>query len=235
MGATRILGLVGGTGPESTVAYYRELVAAWRAVRTDDTFPRILLYSIDGGSLWRLLEAADLGAVSEELTDAVTRLQAAGAGMALITSNSLHAVFDDVRASISVPMLSIVDATVEAVQRAGVERPVLLGTRAVMRSNLYPVPLFEAGISLVLPSEEEQTYIHQKYVDELIFGRPTDETSRNLIDIIGAVRHRQRADGIILAGTELSMVLGQAEYHGMPVIDSTRAHVDAAVTWLLGG
>ncbi len=217
------------------MAYYRGLVAAWRAAGTGDTFPRILLYSIDGGSLWRLLEAADLGVVSDELIDAIDRLQAAGAGMALIASNTLHAVFDEVRASVSIPMLSIVDATVVAVQRAGIERPVLLATQPVMNSNLYPVPLAEAGISMVLPSEEEQTYIHHKYVEELIFGRPTADTSRNLVDIIGAVRHRQHADGIILAGTELSTVLGESEYHGMPVIDSTRVHVDAAVTWLLAG
>ena len=235
MGATRILGLVGGTGPESTVTYYREAIAAWRAVTTDGTFPRILLYSIDGGSLWRLLEATDFRAVSEELIDAVSRLQAGGAGMALIASNTLHTVFDQVRASVNVPMLSIVDATVEAVKRAGIRRPVLLGTQPVMNSTLYPAALAEAGILMLLPSDEEQTYIHQKYVDELIFGRPAAETSRRLVDIIGEVRHRQHADGIILAGTELSTVLDQSDYHGMPVVDSARAHVDAAVTWLLTG
>lgn len=161
----------GGTGPESTVDYYRSVFAAWRRHRSDGTFPRVIINSIEGGGLWHRLEANDHEAVLAEIGDAVDRLSAAGAGLAILASNTLHSVFDEVARRASVPMLSIITETVEAVIRMRLRQPALLRSRFVMESDLYLEPLRRAGISAVVPNQEERSFLHDRYGEELIIGK----------------------------------------------------------------
>ena len=231
--STRILGIVGGTGPESTIEYYRSLVAAWKQRRPDGSFPRILINSIDGGGLWRLLEARDSNAVADALTAAVARLSAANAGLVILASNTVHTVFDEVASRVDVPMLSIVTETVRAAQRLGLRRPGILGTRFVTESNLYLEPLRESGMTVVLPEADERAYLHDRYVDELIAGTVTADTRARAVEMISTMQEKSAIDGVVLAGTELTLLFSEPEYHGLPVVDSGAAHVDGAITWLL--
>jgi aspartate racemase len=131
-----------------------------------------------------------------------------------------------------IPLIHIADAAREAALTRGYRRLGLLGTRFVMRAPMYP-QRFAPDIEIVVPNEEEQAYVHAKYFGELIPGTILDATRDGLVSIIAALRARDAIDGLILGGTELALILTADEYAGVPILDTARIHVDAALDWLL--
>lgn len=230
---TRILGIVGGTGPESTIDYYRTLVSGWRQRKPDGSYPRVVIDSVEAGRVFGWLAEGDYMRVGLELGQAVTELAAAGAGAALLASNATHLAFDEIKAHSPVPLIHIVDAARAAARARGHRRLGLLGTRFVMQASMYP-DRFGPEIEVIRPLPDEQAYIHEKYFGELVHGTIRDETRDGLVAIIASMRDREAIDGVLLGGTELALILTADEYAGVPTLNTVKSHVDAALDWLLG-
>jgi len=115
----RVLGIVGGTGPESTVDYYRSLIASWRRRRPDGSYPRVVIDSVEAGRLFANLASADLDAVGRQLGEAVSMLAAAGCGRALLASNASHLAFERIKPTPRIPLIHIVDAARDVALRSG--------------------------------------------------------------------------------------------------------------------
>ncbi len=115
----------------------------------------------------------------------------------------------------------------------GLKRPGLLGTRFTMQGKFYPSVFSTAGISLVVPQPDEQTYIHDKYMGELVKGIILPETRQRLLAIVDRLKEQESIDGVILGGTELPLILGDVTDRGIPFLDTTRIHVQAiaALAW----
>src|SRR5882672_7969967 len=164
----RILGLVGGLGPESTLDYYRRLLDAFHARRGDVAHPRLLINSLDGGALIPHVVAGDLEPVRAGVAAGVAQLAAGGAGLAMICSVATHQVFDLVAPSAPIPMLSIIAATVRASEAAGIRRPALFGPRITTEGRFFARPFEAAGIDLIRPSEADRAWINDAYLHELL-------------------------------------------------------------------
>jgi len=229
----RMLGIIGGTGPESTIEYYRRLNAAFRERSPEGRAPLVVINSIDNTKLLKLVRANELARMTDFLTEEVERLARAGAGLALLSANTPHLVFDDVQSRSSIPMLSIVMVTRAAAVAAGLGRLAIFGARFTMQATFYPEIFKEAQVAIVLPNDAEQAYIHEKYMGELWRGIVLDETRERLIGIVQAMKERDAIDGVILGGTELSLILREPTAAGLPVLDTTQIHVEAAVDWML--
>jgi aspartate racemase len=228
-----MLGIIGGTGPESTVEYYQRLNKVFRERNPEGRAPLLLINSIDNSKLLRLVRANELAQMAEFLAEEVARLARAGAGLALLSANTPHLVFDAVQRHVSIPMLSIVTVTRAAAVAAGLRRLALFGARYTMEATFYPQIFKEAQIAIVPPNEAEKAYIHEKYMGELWHGIVLDETRARLIAIVQAMKERDGIDGLILGGTELSLILREPRAAGLPVLDTTQIHVEAAVEWML--
>ena len=228
------LGIIGGTGPESTVEYYRRTMAVYRQ-RTPlgQAAPSLIINSIDNQKLLDLAGANDLARLADYLANEVERLARAGAGLALFAANTPHLVFDEVRQRSSIPMLSIVEVTCDAAATAGLRRLALFGARFTMAASFFPEIFARRQIAIVVPNEAEQTWIHDKYMSELLPGIVRDETRAGLVEILRAMKQRDNVDGLILGGTELSLIFREPLAAGLPVLDTTQIHVEAAVEWLL--
>jgi aspartate racemase len=228
----KTLGIVGGIAPGSTVDYYRLLITEYREHKRDGSYPSILINSID---LTRLLELVD-GNRLEELTDwlarEVERLARAGAEVGLMASNTPHLVFDELSRKTPIPLLSIVDAASEAAVELGLTSLALLGTRFTMQGRFYPEVFARRGITVRAPSFDDQTYVHEKYMQELIPGEFRPDTRLEFLAIIERLREAG-AQGVLLAGTELPLLLRGQDVAGLPVLDTTRIHVSRAVAALL--
>ena len=235
MPAERILGIVGGIGPESTIDYYRSIVAAWRRHRPDGSYPRVIIDSVEAGRVIRLLGEGEFPAVGRALGAALRELAAAGCGRALIASNATHLAFDDIIPRPAMPMIHIVEAARDVAVRAGHRRLGLIGTRFVMQSRLYVDRFDPVGITVVTPMVDEQETVHSIYMDELLVGEIRDDSRARLVAVIAAMRDRDGIDGAILGGTELALTLTEPAYAGVAILNTAGIHVDAAVTWLLGG
>lgn len=228
----RILGLIGGIGPESTLDYYRRLVDGWHARRGPGSHPPVVIVSIDSGPLIGPLVAGDLAPMTAAIADATDRLAAAGAGLALIGSVASHAVFDVVAARSPIPMLSIVEATCRATIALGAHHPAIFGTRVAVDGAYFARPFDAAGISLVRPSEADRQWIHDTYLGELVAGRFRDEVRQRMLAILAGLRRTAGVDALILAGTELSVLLPESAYDGLPVLNAAAIHVTEAIDWL---
>ena len=231
----RVLGIVGGTGPESTVDYYRSLVATWRRRRPDGSYPRVIINSIEAGRIFRYLAEADYSAVGRDLGPAIAALAAAGCERALLASNASHLAFDKIDPPPPIPLIHIVDAARDAATRAGYRRLGLVGTRFVMESDLYPARFGPEGIKVVVPDPDERDLVHRIYFDELVAGIVRDESRDALSAVVGTMRERDGIDGVILGGTELALILTEPTCAGVPVLNTAQIQVEAAVDWLLGG
>lgn len=233
--APRILGLVGGLGPESTLDYYRRLLDAFHARRGTSSHPAVLINSLDGGALIPSLVAGDLEPVRRGVATAVAQLAAGGAGMAMICSVGTHQVFDMVAPTAPIPMLSIVWATLAAATAAGIRRPALFAPRMTMEGQFFARPFEAAGIELVRPTAPDRAWINEIYLGELVAGVFLDATRDRLLEILSGLRRSSEIDGLILGGTELSLILPRSSYDDLPVLNAAAIHVDAALDWLLGG
>ena len=140
----KILGVIGGIGPESTVEYYRLLIARCREQKSSGTAPQIIVNSIDNQRLLSLA-ANDLAGLTEYLVREVKRLAAAGAELGLLAANTPHLVFDEVQAGSPIPLVSIVEATLAAAETLGVRKAGLFGTRFTMQGTFYPAVFHRAG------------------------------------------------------------------------------------------
>ena len=225
--------MIGGTGPESTVEYYRRLITAYHTRVSESGAPPIIINSIDNKNLVKWFTAGDLAAVINFLAAEIERLVHAGADFGLIAAVTPHLVFDELRQQARIPLLSIVEATVDAASAGGLRRLALFGTRFTMQATLFPAEFARRGMTIVVPNEEEQEFIHEKYMGELFVGAILDETRTTLIGIVEKIKERNNIDGLILGGTELSLILREPTAVGLPVLDTTQIHVDAAIDWML--
>ena len=230
----KTLGIVGGIGPESTIEYYRFILEGCRARVTDGSAAHLIIDSIDVNRGIAMLEANDLAGLANYITASVERLTRAGAEVALMAANTPHIVFDEVQRRAAVPMISLVEATRARATAMGLKRLALLGTGFTMRGKFYPDVFARAGLELVTPSEDEKTLIHHAYLNELLKNQFLPETRSKMLRIIERLRREENTQSVILAGTELPLLLRGAEPEGVRFLDTTLIHVDAAVNAICG-
>jgi len=225
-----IVGLIGGLGPESTIDYYRRLLAAWEQLAPGSS-PAIMIDSLDVQVGLRLV-ASDLPGLTDYLRGSVQRLAGAGVDFIAMTANTGHIVFDELAARSPVPMVSIVETCAAEATRRGFRRLAVLGTRFTMEASFYPLVMARHGIAVVAPTPEERGWLHGCYVGELLKGDFRDETRRGLVALVERIRRDEGVHGVILAGTELPLLLRRPDVAGLPALDTTALHVDAIIARL---
>lgn len=222
------IGIIGGIGPESTLEYYRGIIDAFRNRADGLHSPEILIYSADLAELLAIMEAADLEALAEWLLFRLAALHRAGAEFAVIASNTPHVVFAEVARRSPLPLLSIVEETCGKAESLGLKRPGLMGTRFTMAADFFREPCRARGMSLFLPSPEEQQRIHEKLFSEIEVGIIKDSTRQELLAIVEKMVEREAIDSLILGCTELPLILDRGAF-GIPFLNTTAIHVEGIV------
>ena len=223
------IGVVGGIGPESTIDYYRAMIAAYQERVPDGSYPAIVISSVDAGAFLGPLMGGDHETVIAVLVAELERLARAGAGCAIIAANSPHVVFAQLQRRSPLPLVSIVEATADEAVRQERRRLGLFGTHVTMQGPFYHDVFMPRGLALVVPNEEEQAYIHDKYMTELLKGVLRPETREHLIAIVARMKADTGIDAVILAGTELPLILREPTASELPLLDTTAIHARAIV------
>jgi aspartate racemase len=229
----KTLGIIGGLGPESTIDYYGKIIALYRQRTGDGSYPQFIINSINLKKGLDFMDANNLPGMADYLVEEIGKLILAGATFGLISANTPHIVFDDVASRSSIPLISIVEATCIAAKGKKLKRLALFGTRYTMQATFYPKVFSREGIELLLPGPEDQTYIHDKYLNELVSGKFLPATRAGLLAIVDRLKTGSDIDGVILAGTELPLILRDSQHNGIPLLDTTEIHCEAAVTEML--
>src|SRR5215469_13536812 len=159
----RTAGMIGGLGPESTIDYYRSIIARYRERKPDSGSANILINSLDVDKGIAMLNAGRLDALADYLASGLQPLVRAGADFAFIAANTPHLVFGELQSLSPIPLISIVRATVDRAKAVGLKKVGLFGTGFTMGASFYPDEFRRAGIELVIPTESEREQIHRIY------------------------------------------------------------------------
>jgi aspartate racemase len=228
----KTLGLIGGTGPESTIEYYRLLTAQYRE-KADGASPPLIINSVDIKRLLAWMTANELGKVTDYLTHEIEKLRKAGADFAALTANTPHIVFDELQQRSALPLISIVEAARERVQALGLKRVALFGTRYTMQGPFYPAVFSRTNVELITPTDPEQAYIHEIYLGELLKDVFLPETRERVLQIADDMKARDGIEAVILGGTELPLLMRAEEHNGIRLLDTTRIHIDRLIAEML--
>ena len=228
----KTLGLIGGTGPESTIDYYRLLTALYRE-KADGASPPVIINSVDLKRMIGWMSADELDKVTDYLVGEFEKLEKAGVDFAALTANTPHIVFDEINSRVNVPLISIVEAACERAKALGFKSVGLFGTRYTMQAPFYPKVFSRTDIRLVTPNTEEQEYLHEKYFGELLKDTFLPETRAKFLAIVDEMKARDGIEALILGGTEIPLLLRIEEHNGIQLLDTTRIHVDRLIEEML--
>jgi len=223
------IGIIGGIGPESTVEYYRAIHAFYAEQKPDGSYPYIIINSIDLKKTLGLAAANERTELTHYLLDEIQRLAKAGAECGLVAANTPHMVFNEVQRQSPIPLISIVQATCEEAKALALTNLGLFGTRFTMQAKFYPDVFSKQRIAIAVPDENDQAFIHRIYLDELMKGIILPKTRERLLEIVDRLKQRDGIQGLILGGTELSLILRENMVRGIPVLNTTRIHAKAIV------
>ncbi len=227
----KTIGLIGGTTWVSTIEYYRLLNQGIANKLGGLNSAKILLHSINFADLQNNGTYLPLPQIAEMLSESAKKLQTAGADCILICANTLHIVADDVQSNINVPLIQLTEATAREINRLGLSKVALLGTKVTMESNFYKDKLSHANIETIIPTESERNFIQHSIFNELGKEIFKPETKNEYVRIIQNLTS-QGAQGIILGCTEIPLLIKQSDCT-VPVFDTTRIHVDSAIQFAL--
>jgi len=227
------IGIIGGIGPESTVDYYRLFIKRFQELMDDGSYPELLINSINMTKMLQMVANKEMEGLVLYISDALQALAKAGAEYAVIASNTPHIVFDDVSVRSPIPVLSIVAETCKKAESLNLKKVGLLGTRFTMQTDYYVKEFERNGISVLVPNQEEQEYIHTKIFTELQSLVIKDETRDGLLAIVKRMIDEEGIEGLILGCTELPLILTHDEF-GIIFLNTSLIHVESAVNYGFG-
>lgn len=228
----RKLGLIGGMSWVSTRTYYEHINRIVQQRAGNHASAPLLIESLDFSELYGLKSDEDWERATGVLGDSAKRLEQAGAGAIVIGANSMHQVYDKVAQGVTIPILHIAECVGERMGADGIKSAALFGTSNVMTASFYRRRLVAHGVDLLPPEPENVAELDRIIYDQLILGKVTREAERALKTMI-TVKEQDGADAIVLACTELEMIV-DVDANVLPIYDCTRIHAEAAAEWILG-
>lgn len=224
----KTIGLLGGMSWESTLSYYKEINEGIKEILGGLHSAKICLYSVNFDEIEKLQHQGRWDETAKILSQAAQAVESGGADFLLICTNTMHKVAEEIKLSISIPLVHIADATAEKLIADGVKRVGLLGTKFTMEQDFYKKTVTEKyGIEVIVPSEDEQNIIHSVIYNELCLGLINSESREKYLKVINSL-HSQGADAVILGCTEIALLI-QQQYTQVPLYDTTQIHAAKAV------
>jgi aspartate racemase len=228
----KIIGLIGGMSWESSAEYYRIINQRVRDRLGGLRSARCLMWSFDFFEIESLQHAGRWQEATALMIEAAQRLERGGADFALICTNTMHRMADEVQAAIGIPLLHIADPTAARIKAAGFRRVGLLGTAFTMDQHFYKGRLVQKfGLDVLVPEEDDRALVHRIIYEELVQGR-VEPVSREAYRRVIARLVERGAEAVILGCTEI-MLLVRPEDSAVPLFDTTAIHAEAAVEMAL--
>ena len=223
----RMIGMLGGMSWESSAEYYRLANELVRDRLGGTHSARCLLASVDFAEIEALQEQGDWAQAAQVLAEVARGLEAGGAELLVLCTNTMHKIADEIQAAVTIPLLHLGDVAAAAVKHAGLETVGLLGTAYTMEQRFYRERLEGHGLVVLVPGEADRAHVHRIIYDELCLGVIREQSRQVYRDVIGRLV-AGGAQGIILGCTEIELLIEAAD-SPVPVFATTRLHVQAAV------
>jgi aspartate racemase len=223
----RLIGLLGGMSWESSAEYYRLANELVRERVGGLASARLLLHSVDFADIERLQAEGRWDEAGTLLAEAAAGLEAGGAQLLVLCTNTMHKVAPAIEDAVTIPLLHIGDVTAHAVRATGVGRVGLLATAYTMEQSFLRERLAGHGLTVLVPDADDRALVHRVIYEELCLGIVTEESRQAYRGVIGRLV-AAGAEGVILGCTEIELLVDQTDA-AVPVFPTTRLHVEAAV------
>jgi len=228
----KTIGLIGGMSWESSLDYYRLINQMVQARLGGYHSARLVMVSVDFAEVEILQRAGDWEEAGRIMASAARSLVSAGAEFIVLCTNTLHQCAQDITKAVNIPFLHIADPTAETIKNAGLDIIGLLGTRYTMERDFYRGRLTtKYQLNVITPDKSDRDIVHRIIFDELVKGIVRNESRKEYLRIIQKL-HLDGAQGVILGCTEIGMLLKAGDVD-LPLFDTTRIHVQAAVDFAL--
>jgi len=226
----KVVGIIGGLGPASTIDYYKEIIREYKKHSND--YPEIIIYSLNMVEIMDYLALSDYDSLIKKIAEAINQMKKAGADFVAISSNTPHVVFNEIRKSSNLPLISIIESNVNETRKNGFTKVLLIGTSFTMKADFYRNGFANANIGCVVPNDYEKEAIHNIIFPNLENGIVIPEDKEKLIKIIEKINCREKIDAVILACTELPLMI-QKDNLKIPTVNTTKVHINEIVNKLL--
>lgn len=224
----KTIGMLGGMSWESTAIYYRALNEGVKSALGGLHSARIVMVSVDFDDIEKLQHADDWDSTAVILADAAKSIEDGGADFLIICTNTMHKVVPQIEKRLSIPILHIADATAERLQKDGIQRVGLLGTRFTMEQQFYKNRITENyGMDVIVPNKKERDEVHHIIYQELCLGIINELSRTRYLQIIERLKERG-AEAVILGCTEIALLVQQRDT-SLPLYDTTAIHAEQAV------
>ena len=218
------IGLVGGTGPESTLSYYKKLNEEIDRLTNEKNMPDVAIESVNFRRAWEYVVNGDREALTEYLAEKIRILKAGGAEVISLTAVTMHMVFEELEQRTGVALVSIPRAVCEEIVKAGIKKVGLLGTMTTMEQDYMKKDLIAAGVEVFVPDEQERALVAKRIYEELEKGIVKESTLQEFQQLIGKMKAEDGIEGVILGCTELPLLLNSGNCP-VPCFDSVEIHV----------
>ncbi|MBO4309446.1 MAG: amino acid racemase [Lachnospiraceae bacterium] len=223
------IGLVGGTGPESTLMYYKKLNTEIDRLTNEKAMPEIAIESVDFRRAWNYVISEKYDELADYLAQKVDCLVSGGSEVIALTAVTMHMVYDELSKRTNAELVSIPKAVCEETVSKGIKKVGLLGTLLTMEEDYMKKDLREAGVEVFIPNEKERELVAKRIYEELEKGIVKESTLKELTDIINRMKEENGIEGVILGCTELPLILNS---DNCPVMcfDSVDIHLKKLVS-----
>jgi len=218
----KTIGIFGGLGPASTIAYYQYITDRYYEMFGDYGYPEILIYSLNFQNIINVGYDAP-----ETLKATIEALHRAGADFAVAACNSVHLAYDKVVDDIPIPWVSIIDVTGEHIRAANMTRVGLLGTVFTMEKGFYQRGLAKHGIEAITPDTDDRQRVNKIIFTELVRGVLTDQSRKTMLECVDRLQAKG-AEGVVLGCTEIPLLV-QQKHTTVPLFDTTTLHAQRAL------
>ena len=229
----KTIGLIGGMSWESTSLYYSAINQGVKSALGGLHSAKVCLYSVDFHEIEQLQHQGKWAETADILAKAAQAVEAGGADVFLICTNTMHRVAAEVQAAVNIPMIHIADATAKGLLTGGITKVGLLGTAFTMQQEFYKGRLTsEFGIEVLVPNTEQQVMVHEVIYQELCLGEINLDSKQKYLEVIQDL-YNQGAQAVILGCTEITLLVQQKDTQ-VPLYDTTAIHAQSAVAVALG-
>ena len=219
------IGLVGGTGPESTIMYYKELNARIDKATDGKMMPEIAIESVNFRKAWELVSTGQQEELAAYLSEKVNQLAGSGAEIIALTAVTMHIVLEELENQTKISFVSIPRAVCDEAAKKGYKKVGLLGTIFTMEQDFMKKDLFQAGIEVVVPETADRQLVAKRIFEELEFGIVKESTLQEFNEIIKKMQKEHGIEAIVLGCTELPLLLND-ENCVLPCMDSVTIHIE---------
>lgn len=226
------LGLIGGTGPESTIEYYKGIEYGVQQKSGKNFFPNLTIESLSVFDVLKFCERRDYDGLTKYLLKGVHNLAAARAEYAALTGITPHIVFDELSKASPIPLISMVDTARDYAVKQDYKKICLLGTLPTMEGTFFQSSFAEQGIEAVTPNTDERHYIDMKIETELEFGKVIPKTQQAFKEIVERCIREEQIQAVVLGCTELPLIFHNVELP-VPYIDVMQVHINALIGLIL--